>query len=140
MSGFLWKYRIDILWLENPAADRERSRVAIAVRFKMRSQSFVAAAAVRYTAVEVFTALGNLAGKDSIPRPTFILNVEGAPQIPRQSKLGGRRGFKIGITRDRFCAGEAWIRIDIVIDLHDTTRKNVAAGKIRPLACIERLK
>ena len=45
----------------------------------MPHQPFVAAAALSYTAVEVFTAPGDLAGEGAVPLSTRIFNVEGAP-------------------------------------------------------------
>ena len=90
------------LRLKDPAVERERSRVAIAIGFPMPHQPFVAAAPMSYTAVEVFAVLGDLAGEGAIPRPTLIFDVEGPPQVTCQSKLGRRCKREIGIRDDRF--------------------------------------
>src|SRR5215216_7631244 len=103
------------LWLENPAAERERSGVAIAIGFPMPHQSFVATAPMSDTAVEVLTVCGDFAGKGAIPRPAFIFDMEGAPQVTCHAQFGRRRGLEIRVTNDRFLAGDPRIRIDIVI-------------------------
>ena len=127
------------LRLKDPAVERERSRVAIAIGFPMPHQPFVAAAPMSYTAVEVFAALGDLAGEGAIPRSALIFDVKGSPQVTCQSKLGRRCGLEVSVTDDRLGTRDPRVRVDIVIGLDDPTRKDVAAGKIRPLARIERL-
>ena len=100
---------------------------------------FVPAAPMRDAAVEVFTVCGYLTGKGAIPRPTLIYDVESAPQVTRQAKLRRRRGPEVSVTDDRFLACDTRVCVDIVIGLDDPARKNVAAGKIRPLTRIERV-
>ena len=137
MNGFMSGFPLEVLngsrlsptlWLENPAAERKQPRVSIAISFPMPHQSFVAATALSNATIEVLTTVGYFAGKGAIPCPAFIYNMEGAPQVTRQTKLGRRRGPEITVTDDRFLTSDTRIRADIVIPKFDSAGEPYPVG------------
>src|ERR1043165_6265734 len=127
------------LWLENPPAERNRSRGGTAIDVPMPDQSFVPAAAMSYTAGEVFTVFSHLGGPTAIPSPTVIHDMEGAPYITCQANWGRRCRPEIEVVDGRLVTGDTEVCVDIVIDLDDPARMAATVGKKRPLARIDRL-